>query len=35
MTDVDGRRYLDFHGGYFAVNFGPTSVLRRRHSSTG
>ena len=22
MTDVDGRRYLDFHAGYSAVNFG-------------
>jgi ornithine--oxo-acid transaminase len=22
MTDVEGRRYLDFHGGYSAVNFG-------------
>lgn len=22
MTDVDGRRYLDFHGGYSSINFG-------------
>ncbi|GAA0438625.1 ornithine--oxo-acid transaminase [Streptomyces luteireticuli] len=22
MTDVEGRRYLDFHGGYSAMNFG-------------
>jgi ornithine--oxo-acid transaminase len=22
MTDVEGRQYLDFHGGYSAVNFG-------------
>ncbi|EDY56249.1 MULTISPECIES: ornithine--oxo-acid transaminase [Streptomyces] len=22
MTDVEGRRYLDFHGGYSASNFG-------------